>query len=156
MVYEISVRSKTASSSEFDLFHGNPHSVKNAVKELRLQYPDIQPFIGNPFIEVIDRRLIDEYLNKRTEEVSKSTVNIELRHLKAAFTLAVQWCYVDQNPFQGVKPLSIPQRTPTFFTEEQMTALLEKVEEPLRQTVIFAVNTGVRIGGARKYRMAGC
>lgn len=58
----------------------------------------------------------------------------------------MQWCYVDENPFQGVKPLSIPQRAPTFFTEEQLTALLEKVEGPLRQVVIFAVNTGVRIG----------
>ena len=78
--------------------------------------------------------------------MSKSTVNIELRHLKAAFTLAVQWCYVDENPFQGIKPLSIPQRTPTFFTEEQLTSLLDKIAEPLRQVVIFAVNTGVRIG----------
>jgi len=112
----------------------------------RLSFNNFQKFIGNPFIEVIDRRLIDEYLNKRTEEVSKSTVNIELRHLKAAFTLAVHWCYVDENSFQGVKPLSVPQQAPTFFTEEQLTALLEKVEAPLRQVLIFAANTGVRIG----------
>lgn len=113
----------------------------------RLTFKNFEKFVGAPSLRSIGRKLADDYVNHRVDSVSKSTVNLELRHLKAAFTVAVKWGYVDQNPFKGVKPLVLPQRAPSFFTEEQLQSILKRIEEHwLRNVVLFAARTGVRIG----------
>jgi len=88
MVYEISVRSKTAISSEFDLFHDNPHSVKNAVKELRLQYPDIQLVILKDDIETDLKKELKSYeiQELRQEECELPSVHQKGWELKSDIT----------------------------------------------------------------------
>ena len=113
----------------------------------RLTLKNFGKYAGVQLVESVDSRVIDQYINQRIGQVAKATVNLELRHLKAAFTLAVKWCYVDENPFKGVKPLVLPQRAPSFFTEEQLQSILERIEEHwLREVVLFAARTGIRIG----------
>jgi len=104
-------------------------------------------FLDRKNIESINSRIIDQYLNSRVKEVKKSTVNIEFRHLKAAFSKAVQWDYIEKNPFIGIRQFSIPKGTPLYLSEEEIRILLDRIEEQwLKEIVEFAVNTGVRIG----------
>ena len=113
----------------------------------RLIFKHFEKFVGSKPLASIDRKLVDNYSDHRVTRVSKSTVNLELRHLKAAFTVAVEWGHVDKNPLRRKKPYPVPQRSPNYFTNKQISLLLDCIEEAwLREVVVFAVNTGVRIG----------
>ncbi|OVE79286.1 hypothetical protein BVY01_02910 [bacterium I07] len=104
-------------------------------------------FAGNIPLAAIDRKLLDEYMQERIKSLSRASVNIDLRHMKAALTKAVEWQYLLKNPAKGIKPLSIPQNAPKFFTEQQMGLINQNIQaEHISQIVLFAVNTGVRIG----------
>ncbi len=63
------------------------------------------------------------------------------------FTTAVDWEYVPANPASGVKLPPRPLRQPLrFLTVEEVTRLLEALEEPGRTLVLTAVLTGMRVG----------
>jgi integrase len=129
------------------LRYSETHKAPKTTLRDRLTFRNFMIYISDRTLNTIDHRLIDQYINSRAKEVTKSTVNIELRHLKAAFTKAVQWGYIEKNPFGQVRPFRIAQSAPLFLTEEQVLKLLEMIEESwLRQVVIFGVNTGVRVG----------
>jgi site-specific recombinase XerD len=113
----------------------------------RLSFKNFITHMGNKNLTSVDARLVDRYLNMRVQEVEKATVNIELRHLKAAFSKAVQWLYTETNPFKGIKPFTLPQTAPLFLTTEEITTLLSAIDkELLLEVVEFALNTGVRVG----------
>ena len=106
-----------------------------------------QEFTGDTPVVQITKRLIDQYLGERSKEIMKSSVNVELRHLKAALTKAVDWNYLPENPAKGLKPLQVPVSAPRFFTETQAQTILSAIDfEPMKEIVIFAVNTGARLG----------
>ncbi len=112
-----------------------------------LSFKNFLNFLGNKSLDSIDSKQIDQYLNSRAKEVKKSTANIELRHLKAGFNKAIQWNYIDNNPFKGIKPFNLPKNAPIFFKQEEIDILLDTIDIVwLKQIVIFAINTGVRIG----------
>jgi len=58
-----------------------------------------QEFTGDIPVVQITKRLIDLYLGERAKEIMKSSVNVELRHLKAALTKAVDWNYLSFRAF---------------------------------------------------------
>jgi site-specific recombinase XerD len=123
------------------------HKAPKTFKRDRLALKNFSRFVGARDLDGIDHKLIDDYLNARVRLVSKATVNIELRHLKASFTKAVHWGHIEENPFRAVKPFLLPQRAPIYFTKEQLSELLRHMGQPwLRDVVIFLVNTGVRVG----------
>lgn len=83
----------------------------------------LEKFIGNKFIRFIDRKDIELYMaerlkthvNKKSRKfdvkfVSKSTVNLEIRTLKAIFYIAKNYGYVFLNPVVGIKQLKTSQR----------------------------------------------
>lgn len=113
----------------------------------RLSLRKFIEFTGNITITSVTPKLIDKYLIKRVEEVKTSSVNVEIRHLKAAFSSAVKWDHIKKNPFIGIKQFSTPKNKAIFFTDKEISALIDVIEESwLIDIVIFAVNTGLRIG----------
>jgi len=67
---------------------------------------------------------IERFKILRLKEVSPVRVNMECRHLKAFFQVALRWEKIEENPFTGIKFLKIPPRRPTFFTGEEFQKLL--------------------------------
>lgn len=112
-------------------------------------------FIGDIALKSIDRQLIDEYIRHRLEEktkrnnsnISKSTVNLELRHLKAIFNTAVNWNFIKQNPFKSVKMLRVPEsELPKYLTVTEIRRVREAFNgTELQQIVNFYLWTGVRL-----------
>ena len=123
------------------------HKARSTWLRDRLVLKGFKQFCGNRALLLIDKRVIDQFIGERVKKLSRSTVNIDLRHIKAALTKAVEWGYLERNPAKGIKPLSVPQTAPKFFTEVQMKSIIGSIDyQPLKEIVIFAVNTGVRIG----------
>jgi integrase len=112
----------------------------------RLVFKGFLAFTGDISLDSIDKRLVDQFLQERVKLLKKTTVNIDLRHLKAAFSKSVEWGYIQINPVKGLKPISIPQSAPKYFTELQFQKVLNAIDfAPLKEIVVFAANTGVRI-----------
>ena len=79
--------------------------------------------------------------------LSPTTVNIELRALRAALNTALRWGLIERNPFARLKLVSVPEATPSFFSREDFQKLISFIkEEWLKEVVIFAVLTGMRRG----------
>jgi integrase len=77
--------------------------------------------------------------------ISTVSVNIELRHLKAAMGVAEKWKLVTANPFAKGSLVTIPQKTPAFLTVQDAEILISSItKEWLRDIVIFALNSGMR------------
>lgn len=122
------------------------HKAKKTYLADKLSLNLFMKFVGDRTLSSIDRKLIDQYMNNRAKEVKKSSVNVELRHLKSAFTKAKQWEYIEQNPFKGVTTFKIPKSAPLFLSEDEINELTDGIEESwLKDVVIFDVNTGLRI-----------
>jgi site-specific recombinase XerD len=103
-------------------------------------------FTGNRSLDSIDKRLIDQFLQERVGRLKKTTVNIDLRHLKAAFSKAVEWGHVQTNPVKGLKPFEVPQSAPKYLNEMQFKKILMVIQyQHLKEIVLFAANTGVRV-----------
>ncbi len=89
----------------------------------------------------------EEFKLKRSNEVSPVSVNIELRSLKAAFNVAVQWKLIVENPFQNVKQVRVPYKESRHLSSAEFEILLKSVADPnLRGLFKFAVLTMMRLG----------
>lgn len=102
---------------------------------------------GNPPLRALTPRTVDKYKIERLAVVAPSTVNIELRTLKAAFRMGVRWQMLRRSPFDGVSLARVPETEPAYFSREDFQRLLETIREPwLRDVVLFAAVTGMRQG----------
>jgi integrase len=95
----------------------------------------------------ITPQCIEDYKNKRLNQVSASTVNRELATLKRLFNLAVEWDKTEVNPMKKVKILKEPDSRLIYLEPEQFSSLMEKIHLPhLKVAVMIAVHTGLRKG----------
>ncbi len=109
---------------------------------------NLMTFAGSKIqVKEINRWIIDDYVAHRLERVKPGTVNLEIRHLKAAFNQAVRWDLIGDNPFKGVKQIRIPQSdVPKFLDQGQIEQLLAvMVSDPLLPLVRFYLFTGARL-----------
>ncbi len=104
-------------------------------------------FAGNKVLSSVIPRDVDLYRAHRLSEVSPTSVNIDLRTLRAAFYTAVRWKLIPENPFKKVPFVRIPDRQPAYLTKEDFEGLLPLVSERwLRELIIASVSTGMRRG----------
>jgi len=96
-------------------------------------------------------------VDKRTDRCSSglhgvppgATINIDIRTIKAAFTVAAQWRRVPNNPFTDVKQIRTSQHKVKFLTHTDFDRLTASIKEKwFRDLVIFTTLTGLRRGEA--------
>lgn len=84
--------------------------------------------------------------------LSKTTVNIHLRHLKSAFNHAVKFGYLSKNPFEKVSLFSLPEKGRLrILTEEEEKQIIEYLytkKDGRKKVAVFRVllYTGMRVG----------
>ncbi len=121
-----------------------------AKKTRQLYDGSLQQFhaiVGNRYLTSYTERDVDTFKITRKEQVSITTVNIELRMLRAAFNTAAKWKYLEENPFKGVRFFQLPDKEPPYLSREEFQKLLKLISENwLRDVVITAAMTGMRRG----------
>lgn len=79
--------------------------------------------------------------------MTKTSANIMLRTVKAAFNIAVNLGLIEANPFKNTKSFKIPPNDPVYIPKADFAQLLLAVDdEQFRSLVLFAVLTGLRRG----------
>jgi len=77
---------------------------------------------------------------------AKYTASLYLRNLKAVFNRAIDWGYIDKNPFKGIK-LSIPENNPVFINKKELNMIVKKEPDPVLAMIYkLAYYTGMRQG----------
>lgn len=122
-------------------------AIKTAEREARI-FRNFLHYCGNFPISNVTVKLIESYktylLNDRG--FKPNGINIELRHLSAAFTLAVKYGYLTTNAFKQVKKVKTPKKKPKFLTAAQAETLLIHTQGTnIYQYIFIALNTGGRI-----------
>jgi integrase/recombinase XerD len=80
-----------------------------------------------------------------TYQRAKYSAAMQLRHLKACFNKAIDWGYIDKNPFKGIK-LTIPQNNPIFINKKELELIVSKEANPTLVLLYrFAFYSGMRL-----------
>jgi len=105
-------------------------------------------FTGNKYLSSVGRRDLDSYVSYLLDKgYAKTTVNIHIRTLKAIFSKAVDWEYLEENPFAGYKALKTQSKPPAFLLPEDIEKVEKVIDDP-DWLFIFRlfVYTGMRKG----------
>ncbi len=128
-----------------------PSTLNREERVLRL----FAKYIGNVELKTINSALVDGYVrhrlsqpsNRKNSHISESTVNLELRHLKAIFNTALSWGLMETSPFRRIKMLrSQGAPRPKYLEVDEIEKLREAFEGTVFQDVVnFYLWTGVRL-----------
>jgi integrase len=100
-------------------------------------------------LDAITVRECDAFVSLRLQSIKTTSVNTEIRHLRAFFSRAVRWEYLIKNPFDKIKLLKIPESHPVYLTKEEFGILFHAIEEQwLRLAVVLSCTCGLRSGEA--------
>lgn len=109
---------------------------------------NLRTFFGEKTLADVTPKEIVAYKNKRYEDgMAPATINRELANLKKAFNLALrewEWCHM--NPVSRVSMEKENNKRDRWLTEEEASRLLGCCRPWLRDLVLFALHTGMRMG----------
>lgn len=108
-------------------------------------------FTGDVSLKTITRKNVEDYKLHRNEEVSKTSVNMEIRHLKAAFSYAIDvGKFIKENPFKEWKQSRLQYKLdgnnlPKYLSLEEIEKLFKAVPDPnFKDLIFFYLHTGCR------------
>ena len=78
------------------------------------------------------------------EKVSNRTINIELTFLSHCLNMAEEWGYIV--PKIKIKKLAESKKLPRFLSNAEVSQLLEKANQHIKQVIYICIHTGLRIG----------
>lgn len=102
--------------------------------------------LGNPILQEISERDLDQYKANRLKVVKPATVNLELRVIRSLFNRAKEWGVLKNSPARRVRSLRLEQKEPHFLTVEEGRCLSRVATGQMKTFIVVALNTGLRKG----------
>jgi site-specific recombinase XerD len=123
-----------------------PTKTAKYIKSIKLSFRQFENSVGDLQLNEIDTRTLDRYFTT-TFSRTKSGAYLYYRTLKAAFTKAVVWGYIKENPFKKIKLPRIGKSKPVFISPDVFKVIVSKTKEDFLQDLfIVAFYTGMRQG----------
>jgi len=120
---------------------------KRSIRDDQRHLRDFNKVFGNLKLSQINSRDIDEYKNKRLNEVKPASVNRELSTLRHLFNVAKRWKqFFGENPVAEAGLLPVNNQVERILTNEEEEILLKVSPNYLKNIIICALNTAMRIG----------
>jgi site-specific recombinase XerD len=102
--------------------------------------------LGDKPIKLMSFKDFEYYKTERLKSINKTSVNIEVRNIKAIFNFIIKLGYLKENPAIGIKQFSIPQKEKLSFSKEDIQKLLSVIDSSLiKNVMLFGLFTGCRI-----------
>jgi site-specific recombinase XerD len=117
----------------------------------------LKAFFGTPTLEQVTPKHIVAYKNHRyTDGVKPATINRELATLKKAYNLARrEWEWCTDNPVCRVSMEQENNTRDRWLSVDEETRLLNAAAPWLRELMIFAIHSGMRMGEILNLTWAG-
>jgi site-specific recombinase XerD len=133
-------------SEEYKTYVGNTYSKHYLSQAVVPSFNKLLKLIPNLPLDCISTKIIDQFISA-IQANSNFAASLYYRTLKAAFTKAVVWNYIQENPFNKIKPPKTIQSYPAFVTFDELQIIINNTEKdflkPLFYTAFF---TGMRLG----------
>lgn len=121
-------------------------------------------YFGDTYLDRVDLQMAEDYQRMRIHtqrypkrhdlaniKIKASTVNKELRILKAMINKAIAWNYITRNPLKEMKSLQeLDSKAPEIFTPREMKQIYKKATRP--HWWKFLANTGLRVSEAQNLK----
>lgn len=109
-------------------------------------------FFGDFYLTDIESCHVAEYKRLRLQQkaknrenfVSQSTVNKEVKLLKNILKKAAKWKEIEIHDLELDLAKEMPRER--ILTHQEIGLLVETAKQPLKQVILIALNTGVRVG----------
>jgi integrase len=102
-------------------------------------------FAGDIPLKQLDLKTLDNFIINKYNS-TKSGAALYYRTLKAAFSKAVIWNYLSDNPLKKIKAPKVPKSNPIFINEDELNLILEKTtNQKLNNIFTVAFYTGMRL-----------
>lgn len=107
---------------------------------------DMIRIIKNKPVKLITNKEIENYKSVRITEVKKTTVNIDLKTMKAIFNIALKWNWINDNPMRYVKQIITEQKEKLSFSDIELKVLLNNIKDTYLKNIVFTgLYTGCRL-----------
>jgi site-specific recombinase XerD len=131
---------------QFKVYSSSVHTLKTQ-KTNSSAFKEFLRVEGNKPLQSIGIREIEHFLSKKKMEASEWTARKYYGSLASAFEKAVQWNYLEENPFRKVAKPKGREIIPVFFTESDFRLLLSVIEDrDFKELCITALLSGLRLG----------
>ncbi len=130
-------------------------NLKRSYKHYNYALKTFREFIGNKKVKLITITDIEKYKQHRAtqnaqkpgKKISPHSINMEIRHVKAAFNKAVLTGLIPRNNLENIKPIKIPKnKTRKVFTPEQLEMIFSQVQNiAVYRFSYIALYTGMRL-----------
>lgn len=126
--------------------HLSTAKTKKYIRSVELSFNQFIKFIGDARLDKITLLEIDHFTYK-TFTRTKYGSHLYYRTLKAAFSKALLWNYIEDNPFKKIKFPKMSKSSPVFITMKEFELIRPHVkQEYLRDLYTVAIYTGMRLG----------
>lgn len=139
----ISLKQFKEEYKKFSAGYHTPHTQSAVTDAFRW----FEILISNRALNSISVRDIDQFITHLRVHTSLHTARKHYITLAAAFQKAVEWGYLETNPWRKVKRPKPPQTDAPFITVEEFQKVLDNIPNfEVRSIVTVAFHTGMRRG----------
>jgi len=106
------------------LKYSRTNKAHNTAEVDRFALDALLEILGDKLITEIRPTDLEHFKTERLKTISPRTLNTQIGQIKAAFSKAVEWGYLTENPTKGVSSLRLPKSPPKYLSEEDIAKLL--------------------------------
>ncbi len=119
---------------------------KHYTRSIKLSFSMLIKFTGNITLNMLDLRTLDKFINTTFSRAEKAAA-LYYRTLKAAFSKAVVWNYLSENPLKKIKAPKVAKQFPVFISETELKLIIGNTSKQFLKDLFFtAFYTGMRLG----------
>jgi len=117
---------------------------KHYLKSIKLSFSQLLSFSGDQYLQKLNPRILDNFISTTFSRAPKAA-SLYYRTLKAAFSKAVAWEYLSENPLKKIKAPKVAKTLPVFISELEFQLIFGNTSEPyLKDLFLTAFYTGMR------------
>ena len=117
---------------------------KSYIRSINLSFKQLIAYTGNISLKFLDIKTLDKFINSTYSHAPKAAA-LYYRTLKAAFTKAVIWEYIQDNPFKKIKVPKTLKTFPLFINPEEFQSIIDYTpQQYLKDLFTTAYYTGLR------------
>jgi integrase len=131
--------------NEYIIYKKPAHSKSYIERSIEPAFKHFKSVIGDLPLQSINNQRIDKFISMWFSRSASSTA-LYYRTLKAAFSKAVDWNYISENPFRKIKLPKITKSFPAFISNEEFQLILDKTcRKDLKDIFAVGFYTGMRL-----------
>lgn len=102
--------------------------------------------LGNPRVEDFTAQRFAQYRTERLKTVTTSTVNHEMRYLRAVLNELIRFEYLEHNPLDNVRQFSVVETELSYLDKYQIETLLDSCRQSKNKSLFWVVSICLKTG----------